>query len=316
MTGVNRVISSRRPLSMSGGAGEEAESLLLDDVSGAAFAYSVRKIRAGHTGSAIRVRRASDNAEQDIGFDGNNLDTSSLETFCSATDGFVTKWYDQSGNDDHLTQSSTSIQPQIVSSGSTITDGTNSRPALHFLNKDYLKTSSATSTYTWLHDGTIYAGAFVLSRDTAQTGRDVFITNKNLTNASEGQSLYIWSGTSPSSRLGNSSSAYVIDRTGSQTISTETSTVVSMYFDPSNATAADRLDVWVDNTISTFNNSSSATPSSGDTGVNLTVGAKGSATSDHWTGKMQAIILWDSDVLSSRSTWESDIATYYGVTLS
>ena len=42
--------------------------LLLDIYTGAAAAYSVRKLRNAYTGSAIRVRRSSDNTEQDIGF--------------------------------------------------------------------------------------------------------------------------------------------------------------------------------------------------------------------------------------------------------
>jgi len=40
--------------------------LLLDLYPNAAAAYSVRKLRSAYTGSAIRVRRSSDNTEQDI----------------------------------------------------------------------------------------------------------------------------------------------------------------------------------------------------------------------------------------------------------
>jgi len=103
---------------------------LLDDYSGAAAAYSLRKLRSGYTGSAIRVRRSSDNTEQDIGFVNNELDTSSLTTFCSGTNGFVKTWYDQSGNGYDATQSTASAQPQIVSSGSVITE--NGKPTAQF----------------------------------------------------------------------------------------------------------------------------------------------------------------------------------------
>ena len=107
-------------------------SLLLDIYSGAAAAYSVRKLRSGYTGSAIRVRRLSDNTEQDIGFVGGELDTASLTTFCSGTDGFVTTWYDQSGNAYNATQTSATSQPQIVSSGSVLLE--NGKAAINFLN--------------------------------------------------------------------------------------------------------------------------------------------------------------------------------------
>ncbi len=39
---------------------------LLDQYPSAAVAYSVRKLRAAYTGNAIRVRRSSDNTEQEI----------------------------------------------------------------------------------------------------------------------------------------------------------------------------------------------------------------------------------------------------------
>jgi len=66
---------------------------LLDTYPNAAVAYSLRKLRTAFMGSAIRVRRSSDNTEQDIGFVNNELDTSSLTTFCGAGNGFVTTWY-------------------------------------------------------------------------------------------------------------------------------------------------------------------------------------------------------------------------------
>jgi hypothetical protein len=58
-----------------------APSLLLDDYPNAAVAYSLRQLRTAYTGAAIRVRRSSDNAEQDINFVSGDLDTQSLLDF-------------------------------------------------------------------------------------------------------------------------------------------------------------------------------------------------------------------------------------------
>ena len=102
--------------------------LLLDTYSGAAAAYSLRLLRTAYTGNTIRVRRSSDNAEQDFGFSSNVLDTASLLTFCGVGNGFVTTWYDQSGNALNFTQATAINQPQIVSAGAVITQ--NSKPAL------------------------------------------------------------------------------------------------------------------------------------------------------------------------------------------
>lgn len=104
---------------------------LLNDYTNAAAAYSLRKLSSTYTGSAIRVRRSNDNAEQDIGFAlSGNFDTSALTTFVGANNGFVVTWYDQSGNSNNATQATAGSQPQIVSSGSVITD--NGRPAILF----------------------------------------------------------------------------------------------------------------------------------------------------------------------------------------
>ena len=113
---------------------------LLDTYTGAAAAYSLRKLRSAYTGDAIRVRRASDNTEQDIGFVNNVLDTSTLTSFCSGTNGFVKTWYDQSGNGYDATQTTAANQPQIVSSGSVIVD--NGSPCISCSTSSILTNSS------------------------------------------------------------------------------------------------------------------------------------------------------------------------------
>ena len=122
--------------------------LLLNTYSGAAAAYSLRKLDFTYSGNAVRVRRASDNAEQNISFGGtgNELDTASLETFCSGTDGFVTTWYDQSGNAVNAAQSTAAKQPKIVTSGSTITE--NGKPVVQFDGGNDQLTSTFGTTYS------------------------------------------------------------------------------------------------------------------------------------------------------------------------
>jgi hypothetical protein len=90
--------------------------LLLDDLSGSAGAFSLRKLKSSYSGNAIQVRRGSDNTTQDIGFVNNELDTTTLNTFCGGTDGFVTIWYDQSGNANNVVQTTASKQPKIYDS--------------------------------------------------------------------------------------------------------------------------------------------------------------------------------------------------------
>jgi len=109
-------------------------ALLLDTYPGAAAAYSLRKLRTAYNGSAIRVRRSSDNTEQDIGFVNNELDTASLNTFVGANSGFITTWYDQSGNGINATQSTSANQPRIVLSG--VIETQLLKPAIKFTNSN------------------------------------------------------------------------------------------------------------------------------------------------------------------------------------
>lgn len=106
----------------------KAQPLLLDLYPNAGAAYSLRKLRTAYTGSAIRVRRLIDNVEQDFGFVGNDLDTTSLLSFIGVGSGFVTTWYDQSGNSKNATNATAINQPRIVNLGAL--DVVNGKPAV------------------------------------------------------------------------------------------------------------------------------------------------------------------------------------------
>lgn len=119
------------------------EVLILDNIPNSACAYSLRKLRTAYTGDAVQVRRTSDNTTQNIGFVNNQLDTTSLNTFCSGTNGFITTWYDQSGNGNDTSQNTSSLQPKIYDSvtGVVLSSG---KPALDFKG-DFLKAPDSAS---------------------------------------------------------------------------------------------------------------------------------------------------------------------------
>ncbi len=80
--------------------------------------YSMRKLNAAYTGSVVQVRRSSDNATQNIGFTANgDIDTAALKTFVGANSGFITIWYDQSGNGINASQATANLQPRLVDAG-------------------------------------------------------------------------------------------------------------------------------------------------------------------------------------------------------
>jgi hypothetical protein len=110
---------------------------VLDLYPNASGAYSLRKLRSAYAGSAVRIRRSSDNTETDIGFLSNgDFDSTSAVSFCGAGNGFVVTWYDQSGNSRDVTNTTAVNQPQIVSSGVIIS--INSKASMNFGGDDVL----------------------------------------------------------------------------------------------------------------------------------------------------------------------------------
>ena len=107
-------------------------ALLLDTYPGAAAAYSLRKLRSAYTGFCIRVTRASDLVQQDIGFVNNVLDLTTLQTFIGSSSGAVNTWYDQSGNSRDATLIGSLTSNVIISSGTLQT--INSLPAINLPN--------------------------------------------------------------------------------------------------------------------------------------------------------------------------------------
>lgn len=146
-------------------------------------AQGLRRIVSGYSGSAIQVRRSSDSTAQDIGFSGDDLDTAALLAFVGAGDGFVTTWYDQSGNGRNLTQTTAAAQPKIVSTGVLVTNG-KGKPAIQFDGAATTLTSTATGMYAagssyhaLILEGTTPASSTVFG-ETRPTAANVFIIDQ------------------------------------------------------------------------------------------------------------------------------------------
>lgn len=114
-------------LGLGGGGGE---SFLLDDYPNiAGNSYSLRNLTSTTT-NVIRVRRSSDNLESD--FSASDITDGTLASFCGegiGKDGFVVKWYDQTGSDD-LKNATALEQPKIVEDGAVILE--NGKPCVKF----------------------------------------------------------------------------------------------------------------------------------------------------------------------------------------
>ena len=113
----------------------------------ALFGYSLRKVR-DDADKCIRVRRSSDNTEQDIGFSGEELDSSALQTFAEGADCYVKVWYNQLGGTTHFAAVTNTQQPPIVLNGSVLTDPVTSLPCMRFSGLRYLEYTETGGNYT------------------------------------------------------------------------------------------------------------------------------------------------------------------------
>lgn len=258
---------------------------LLDTYPNAAAAYSVRKLRTAYTGSAIRVRRSSDNTESDIGFTAlGNLDTSALTSFCGSGDGFVTTWYDQSGNANNATQTTAANQPQIVSSGSVILE--NGKPIVSYLSTAncQLKTTASFSISSPLQ-------TFIVGKNTRASSAFPYYFDFQTTRAI----LYYANDVVP-----NGLAAF----NGSQINSGDTSTLQGIFETLYNGTSS----------LMYKNNSLLV---SGNTGTNGASGTMFLGTrnnnAQNLHGGFQEFILYPSNQSANRSGITTNINTYYGI---
>lgn len=95
-----------------------------------------RRLVSTYTGPLIRIRRASDNAERDIGFTASGghdvLDESAVTSFVGSSDWFIRTVYDQSLERTNLEQPTVSLQPIGGTAGGFNRAGSNNRAAAQF----------------------------------------------------------------------------------------------------------------------------------------------------------------------------------------
>jgi hypothetical protein len=106
---------------------------LLADYPNAAAAFSLRQLISTWTGAVVEVRRSNDNATAD--FTAAEVSNGTLTTWTGAFNGFVSTWYDQSGNGFDATQTTTANQPRVVDVGTLVTS--NGEPAIDFDGSNY-----------------------------------------------------------------------------------------------------------------------------------------------------------------------------------
>jgi hypothetical protein len=273
----------------------------LDTYSGAAVAYSLRKLSSTYSGSCIRVRRSSDNTEQDIGFVNNVLDTTSLLSFVGAGNGFVTTWYDQSGNNYNVINTTSNKQPSIVEGGSIIT-----KNGLSSLNFDG---SNDSLYYSGNFLGGASAHAFSVSafENATRAGRDIIYGLQDITGTRYDFLIARLASNEPLEVNNNLVNEYIEGDPGyGITYITDT---IARLFDFVYVNGSKRT-VYINNVLES--NGDNYNLGNLDDGTNFIIGADINGAS-HLDGKIQEIIIYNSDQSLNRSAINTDIISYYNI---
>ena len=264
-----------------------AFSGLLNLYPGAAAAYSLRALSSGWlAGDVVEVRRSSDSTTQD--FTASQITNGDLVAFCGVGDGFVSTWYDQSGNANDATQATTTAQPKIVDAGSLVTGG------LVFDGvDDGLAVSGQVLTSSSLYAASVMQHTTGTSTFASQTifGQYQISTSGRFQLSANNSSQYAFfaNATDPISGL-------VAGAIGTS------QTLISVNGDGSNA------EIWRDGTSKATDTYSGFTPAN----VNFTIGIDSDGERE-FNGKIAEVIIYPSDQSANRVGIETNINDAYSI---
>lgn len=262
-------------------------------------AYSLRRLLSLYTGPLIQVRRSSDDTTLDIGFDlDGDLDTAALLTFAGAGNAFVTRWYDQSGGGSHLEQGTLAAQPSIVTAGVVnLLDGL---PAVTFDGTDDYLTVASVGLYA--------AGAATMAAvfSGASAANSVVVGESN--NAGGGNLYRL---------MRSSTAAWNVQATSSTGSLWASSAAADTTFDAAQhqafyADSGSQINTWRDGAAKHV--ALAATRSGVMTLTNLSMGAhlNGGTPANFLNGKIQEVVLWNSNQSVDRTGISDAQKTYWG----
>jgi len=282
-----------------------AVNRFLDDQTDIAAVYSLRRLISTYSGPALTIRRDSDDQEADIYFDANDvLDVEAISEFCgSGVNGYVKVWHDQGPNGIDLSQTSTTIQPQVFDGSNVNTpriSGINTKPAIN----DSIGVSTVLSNSSF--DAELSGGySYFCVIDAAGYGDGIFLIDEN------GLSQVGWrSGTSAQPthyHTDNSNERVGVSRSGYPNLGQTNAGVGAMqsaHFDGS--TSASVFITRHDGYNLTGSKTVGSLPSTaGGVSISFPLGAM--------DRPVQELIVFSANKSSQRKQIESDINNYYTI---
>lgn len=217
-----------------------------------------------------------------------------------ASSGFVTTWYDQSGNSNDATQATAASQPKIVSGGSLVTE--NGKPAIDFDgDDDSLLNSTLTANST--------QSVFYVKRGIIRSGSSNILGFPTTTNDTQ-IGIYYWN----SADYEYGFNTWVADSWGIESATslfTKQTIEFALFKDGNPTTSGVKLFIdSVEQSLSQVKGTStSRTMADG-----FRIGTGGASFSKQdYDGLLQEIIVYPSDQSSNRELIETNVNHYYSI---
>jgi len=258
-----------------------------------------------YSGACLRVKRTSDNVEQDINFVSSSpnalLDTAALLTFAGANTCVVCRWYFQDGSGKYFEQTTIANMPRIVNAGTL--DTRNSIPAIIFDgSNDFMEVPSSSGL-------TISPTSFysVSARATNSINQFSVVLSTGILAGERGYGIFYESAFTALNRL-YIQSRYVTGgfaNTGNYTNSLNAPNLLQAI----TTNTQDRT--WYNGGSQQTSN---FTQTNNTTTTNITIGARisGSVSFFH-NGAIQEVCIYQSDKASEQLAMATNITTRYGI---
>ncbi len=230
-------------------------------------------------------------------------------SFVGAGDGFVSIWYDQSGNSKNASQPSSANQPHIVISGTLQT----------YVGKPTLYFDGASRYFDcgYLNGGTKPAdySTFALARYTLSSYQiSAIIHSQNSIGAGETgyNMMTMWSG---GNIVGNSSNGpnyrYWNSQVGPGTITLNQRYLFEGHYKSNTSPYTGKF--WFNNNSMAVNDWFGAAQNNGGTEFKTSIGRGGEYNGNYFKGNMQEVVTYFSDQVPNRTGIASNINSYYSI---
>jgi len=255
----------------------------------------LRLLDSTYTGSAVEVYNGSSYA--DIGFNVfGELDTVALAAHCGSNDGFVSVWYDQSGNSNDATQTTTGSMPKIYDGATTSVVTINSKHAIYTDRDDNSSGDKLiTPATTWMDANLEYACITIFSPGSGNVG-DTWVWDSSGGGTNKAPSVKSVSGVGIQMEAFGTTSAIVALTGVGQAIRSaylSSGTLEAFYNGSSGGTAT---------AAGTYNAS-----------IGRYIGSRYGASEGHYDGYFQELIWYASDQSDYRTGIEDNINTFYNI---